>query len=503
MASVPRKGNALPIKPSMFSRHIVRALCTSLLIATVLIGAERNVWPLVVQQVDSDGKITAAEYLGPLFFHKLGPDGEKISGFRPFFLKRVKGSLESNFLLYPFFTWKNDDDFHYFTFLNLINFREQKEYDRQISHSAEFWPFYLSRQTGDPSTSYRALFPVVGTTYQRLGYDKIHFVLFPLYADAVKNGGHTTHVPWPFLRFIHGAGEHGFEFWPLFGHRGRANDYDSKFFVWPLIYQSKKDLSEPQPSIKRGVLPFYSSDTRTGLMSETYVWPFFGYTHQTTPAKYDEIRYFWPLLVQGRGENSSVNRWAPLYTYSVRKGQEKTWVLWPIFRESRWVEGRVAQKKTQILYRLYWSLTQRSLTNPAAAPAFKTHLWPLASVWNNGAGRRQVQLLSPFEVFFPTNETVRQVYSPLVAIYRFDQRSPGDTSHSVLFSLLSWKKSPVENEFHFGPLLSRRSAKDATRITVGLGLLSWQRQADARRWNFSVFDFHSPSSSPTTPALSP
>ncbi len=143
----------------------------------------------------------------------------------------------------------------------------------------------------------------------------------------------------------------------------------------------------------------------------------------------------------------------------------------------------------QVLFFVYWSLTQRSATNPALAPAHKTHLWPLFSSWNNGAGLRQVQVLSPFEVFFPTNEPVRQLYTPLFALYRYDQRAPDDTRHSFLFSLVSWKSSPTEREFHLGPLFSTRTTPGQKRIALGYGLFAWRRQPDNGRWKFTLFDF--------------
>jgi hypothetical protein len=447
--------------------------------------------------------VESAEYLGPLFFKKPRADGAQMKGFRPFYLNVLEGARETNTLFYPFFTWQKEADYRYFSFFELINFRRQTDSDQQTIRNFDVWPFYFSRDSGDAASSYKAVFPLGGTIKSRFGYDRIHFILFPLYADVEKSGGHTTHAPWPFLRFIDGAGEHGFEFWPLFGHRGRAGDYDSRFYLWPLIYKSSKNLSEPEPDVKFGVLPFYSRDTSPGFINENYLWPFFGSTHRTVPAKYDEIRYLWPFLVQGRGEVSYVNRWGPFYTHSIIKGMDKMWVAWPVFRHSYWEDNGVAQDKNQVLFFLYWSLNQRSPSNPKALPAHKTHLWPLFSSWDNGAGQHQFQLLSPFEVFFPTNEPIRQLYTPLFALYRYDQRAPSDTRHSVLFSLLSWKHSPMEKEFHFGPLLSRYSTAERSRIAIGLGLLSWQRQPNSGRWKFSLFDFHSQSASPALAATSP
>jgi hypothetical protein len=244
-------------------------------------------------------------------------------------------------------------------------------------------------------------------------------------------------------------------------------------------------------------LPFYARETAPGYISKTYAWPFFGYTHRTEPYRYDEQRYLWPFLVQGRGEQHYVNRWGPFYTHSVIKGYDKTWVGWPLYRHARWEEDGLAQEKNQFLMFVYWSLTQRSLTNPAAAPAHKTHLWPLLSSWDNGAGRKQLQLLSPLEVFFQSNEPIRQIYSPLFALYRSDQRAPGDVRNSFLFSLVSWRQAPTVKEFHLGPLFSRHATPEHSRITIGCGLLAWQRSSAQGPWKFSVWDFHSAATAPT------
>ena len=445
----------------------------------------------------------SGEYLGPLFFHKTDAEGTKFSGFRPFLLLSDEGPLHTTRLFYPLFTWQQEGDYRSFSFFQLVNARRQTGLDNQATRNFDAWPFYFSRDTGVPETSYRALFPIGGTIKDRLGYDRIHFVLFPIYLQTEKAGAQVTHVPWPFLRFIGGDGHHGFEFWPLFGRRGRAGDYDEQFYLWPFTYYSAKHLSEPQPDVKLGVLPFYTRETAPGLISENYVWPFFGYTHRTEPYRYNERRYLWPFLVQGEGDQRSVNRWAPLYTHSVIKGYDKTWFAWPLFRHARWTESGLTQEQNQVCWFLYWSLKQSSATNSAAAPGHKTHLWPLYSSWDNGAGSRQLQLLSPFEVFFPTNEPVRQLYSPLLAIYRYDQRAPGDIRWSVLFSLLSGRKSPQEREFHLGPLFGTSTTPERARVTVGGGLLAWTRAPGAGRWRFSLFDFRPEMDTKATAATTP
>ncbi|MEI6108316.1 MAG: hypothetical protein WCR49_15070, partial [Opitutae bacterium] len=306
--------------PSMSVRPIIGAILAALIAGAAARAEERNIWPFSVQQVDASETVTAGEYLGPLFFEDNQPDGTRRVGFRPLYQHTIKGPQETSQLLYPFFTWQKEPNYRYFSFLSLINSREVADTGQYPASNFDIWPFYFSRTTTEPGESYRAFFPFVGTIQRRLGKGRIQFVLFPLYSHVETDQKQTTHILWPLFRFIDGGGHQGFEFWPLFGHKGRAGDYDDRFLLWPLVYRDANNISAPVPQVKLGVLPFYARDTGPGYISETYAWPFFGYTRRTEPFRYNEQRYLWPFLVQGQGEQRMVNRWAPFYTHSIVKG---------------------------------------------------------------------------------------------------------------------------------------------------------------------------------------
>ena len=486
----------------MFSRPSVWLIFAALVAAMSLRAGEQNIWPFAVRQARPDGTLESSQYVGPLFFTKSNAAGA-LQGFRPLYLQAQAGDKESSSFLYPLFTWEKQPGFSSFSFFQLINRRRTTETGQPEVHGFDVWPFYFSKETGDPATTYHAFFPVAGTIRQRFGKDRLTWYAFPLYLNSDKSGLQVTTAPWPFLRFIDGAGHHGFEFWPLFGHRGRAGDYDKQFWLWPLFYRQATQLSEPQPTVRLGALPFYTRDTGPGFRSENYVWPFFGYTHRTEPDRYDEQRFLWPFLVQGRGDQRYVNRWAPLYTHSTIKGYDKTWFVWPLLRHAQWQDAGITQEKDQFFFFLYWSLTQRSLTNPAAAPAHKTHLWPLLSTWDNGAGRRQVQFLSPLEVFFPTNEPVRQLYSPLFALYRYDRQDATASRHSLLWNAITYRRSATDREFHLGPLFSVKSGSESRRISLLCGVLGWQRRPGEDRGRLFLFDFSRKQATKATATLSP
>ncbi len=446
-------------------------------------GYEVNAWPAAVFEKDAAGKTVSWTGAGPLLFSGQAPAPDKgtAQGFRPFYVRVKSEENVKTDILYPLFFFRKYPDAYKWSVFQLIN---GEGIDRAATLSGQptdrhldIWPFYFSHETGDPRDSYRALLPFYGTVVGRLGFDRLSWVLFPLYVDAYKRHTDVTYVPFPFVRISRGDAN-GFGIWPLFGStRGPGNSRHA-FFLWPFGWDNAVDPPPESPAgtapkTQLGILPFYTRDTGPGSISENYFWPFFGYTELTIPDRYSEKRYFWPFLVQGRGDTRYVNRWGPFYTYSNDSGYDSRWVLWPLWHRMTWVDEDLHQSKTQFFYFLYWCQEQRSESRPSLAPGYKRHIWPLLSIWDNGAGSRQVEFPSVFEVFFPDNPDVRETWSPLFSVYRFDRRPTGESRSELLWGALTWKSNPGEglSEFHLGPLLGMR------------------RQPPGQAWTILGFDF--------------
>jgi hypothetical protein len=485
-------------------KHLLRlsALLGLTAVAAARAETEDNLWPVRVARKDNAGQTISWQAVGPLFFEKPAAEPGTVSGFRPFFAEWTtpSGAVSETNFLYPIFTYHTDGETYRWSVFNLIN-RSGDHAGRVAARPTtptyetfDVWPFWFSKDTGSPADSYRALFPIAGTIKHRFGSDEIKWGLFPLYLRTESKGAVTTSTPWPFIKVTRGT-EHGFALWPLYGTREKESAFHRQFFLWPLgwnntIQPSAEAAPGTPPRREVGFLPFYAKETAPGFVNESVLWPFFGYTDRTQPLRYHETRYFWPLLVQGRGDDRTTERYGPFYTHSVAKGVEKTWVMWPLYREKNWSDAGLAQTQRQLFYFIWRSMEQRSLTNPHAAPAEKSTLWPLYSAWDNGAGRQQFQFPSPLDVFFPDNERIRVSWSPLFSLYRFDQPAPGFTHHEVLWGLLSWRREPEHREFHLGPLLSVESHDAQKRVALGHGLVGLRRAAGGG-WRLFWFDFPS------------
>lgn len=475
-------------------------------------GAETNYWPFWVGRDAPPAPRTAPtttpaasaaswDAAGPLAFSRpLSPfrrnDGATTSGgLRPLYVEKrgPDGNLTHAHFLYPFLNYTAKERGGYaWSVLGAIN----HDHDPAIRPTAEektdnrfdLWPFYFSNQVaGAPEKSYRAVFPIYGSVDSRLLSDRITWFMWPFYARYERNNVATTTLFWPFFRWTEGEGNHGFAFWPFFGRRGKENAYRERYLLWPLLFRNEYNLWEQQPAVKTGFLPFYYGETSQTTTSRNYLL-FFGSTRTTAPHRYDETRYFWPFFVQGRGERLRVNRWAPFYTHSKTPNREKTWVLWPLWKHMLWSDGQNAYERHQALFFLYHSTRQQSLGQPAPRPANKTTVWPFCTTWSDGAGRRQIQALSPLEVFLPTNEPVRLIWSPLFALYRYEQAAPGAFRHSLLWNFVTYRREPDVREFHLGPLYSAHGNAGYKRHALLNGVVGLDRRPD-RGWRPFLLKF--------------
>lgn len=488
--------------------HLARLIAFFCCLAALFAHAgaeERNLWPVAVTQVDAGGHVASSDHLGPFIFKHPDKDpthdaGGTTSGFRPFFFqtKDASGLPIESAVLYPLFVYRADADTYQWKVLNLINGagprRSEAVSTTDSTKAFDLWPFWFSRETGAPETSYRAFFPIAGRVKYRFWRDDVRWAVWPLYLRTEKHGMITTSTPWPFIQTVSGT-EQGFALWPLYGRHGSAaTGSHQSFFLWPLgwdntIPAALDDPAGTEPTRQFGFIPFYTVERHPGFNNQTYVWPFFGHTERTLPYRYEETRYFWPFFVQGRGDIQMINRWGPFYTRSVIKGMDKTWYLWPFVKYTQWEDPGVAQTKTQFLYLLYYSQRQRSLTNPNAAPADRTHVWPLFSKWDNGAGKKQFQLFSPFDVLMPSSNEVRETWTPFFALYRFDQRAPEDTNWTLLWGLATGRRNYGAKEFHLGPLFSVQSQPQSKRVAFGNGLFGWKRDPGEEHSHWFWFDF--------------
>jgi hypothetical protein len=459
----------------------------------VLAAGEDNWWPLAVTRpADAAGRPAQTELAGPLFSHTLAAEMATIS-LRPLYTRfePATGGPPHWHILYPIFNYYERPDGASWHLLNLVSGGREREPGRL---RFEVFPLlFIDRHAAAPERDSLALWPLGGTLQGRLWRDRIDFVGWPLFVRTQRGDERRTHTPWPFIQRLDGPHSRGFGLWPLYGAFERDGVYRRKWALWPLFYHYETGLDQAVPYVRSGFWPLHHSESAAGLRSDTWLWPFFGHTREWAPRpEYRETRYLWPFIVQGRGGERHVNRLLPLYAHETRPGWEKNWYLWPLLKVERFTGEPVRREQRSLLFFVFRDELQSA---PAMAdmPAFaarRGHLWPLAGWWNDGAERRQFQALDPLGVFFPGNAVVRENWSPLFALYRYDQRG-GSVRHSLLWNLVVVRHEAATGggAFHLGPLFEVVGDGESGSWQVLKGLFGASRGPDGRRLRLLWNDF--------------
>jgi hypothetical protein len=441
-------------------------------------------WPLEVYiymgETEDEDELERTRMLGPIY-EKTNTRPVRYTAVRPVAVEFFDDHRESweVFIAYPYFRFQQDPYRKKWSLFSIIESEHGvRNKDRPYERFRVF-PFIFYQETGDPATSYSGVFPFAGSIKQFLIWQEFSWTFFPLFAEFSRGGVKRHYVAWPFISWLSGPGAEGFSVWPLAGDLRVENRYEYRYFLWPLIYSRIDQFDQERPRERYGFLPFYAREESVNVMDETYFYPFFGYRTEYEP-RYDEVRYFWPFLVQGRGYKY-INRWAPFYSHSLVHGRDKTWFMWPFVKLETWQEKGLRMEQQRFLYFLWRRQAQYSLDNPALEPVEKISLLPLGTYWSNGAGKKQFQLFSPLEPIYQNNKVIRAVYSPLFAIYRWEQVEPGHQRYSVIYDMLTVENHGERRHWQFmGPLLEETVQPEFREMRLLRGLLGMAERPDGR-----------------------
>jgi hypothetical protein len=424
---------------------------------------------------------------GPFFEHDTTPTYEVHAAIRPFFVRGDDSATASGWdsVLYPVYIHRYFPNGSRWAVFELINGSHSISEGSHPIDTFEIWPIYWHYDNGVREESYDAVFPIAGTLRNRLFYKRIDWFGFPAFVRLEQSDHVDTCILWPIFRHRQGPESKGFGVWPLAGHFEKTGAYSRNYLLWPLGYSNFTTL----PATKGGgelhqfgILPLYAQETAPGLVSRTFFWPFFGYTKETAPRRnYGEVRFFYPFGVEGRGDDIYVNRLLPVYAHEMRPGYDKHWYAWPLYRRVERREDALDIRKDSVLYFVFSNEVQTAAGKDFEAR--KTQFWPLFGYSDNGAGARQFQLLNPFEPLYGGNEAIRQSWSPLFAVYRFEENGD-ELRHSVLWDLFLYDRDAKKTEFSIGPLFKREKGDGSASWSVAKGLIGRETADGVSRWKF-------------------
>lgn len=410
---------------------------------------------------------------------------------RPLVRRRSQGGASELDVLWPFghFLDDSEESFHRF-----FPFWWWKRHLNEAGESEVDWslfPPFIFGGHGTPENTYFAFFPFFGTLHDFFTYDRLTFVMFPIFGSSQKspNDRKAYGILIPFTGW--GSGDDGsswWRLWPFYGRSEWPQHYDRAFAMWPFWHSEANYLDTSDPSREWLAWPFYGEVDRGAFHARSILWPFFGWEWNSETG-YSAWDGPWPavkVIRGGAGHPYSETRVLPFFAFYRSVEIDSTTILWPIlwFREERTTDAD--KSSVYVLPFFVGSSGVKHRTDPKSGeavdhPASTTMVWPLYRGDRNPDWGRRDELLWPLPL--PRLAGFRENWFPFFSLYSRDESPEGAVSQRVILDLFRREANDREERWSVPVLGGRRATSEgATEWSLLLGLLRWRSDANGTRW---------------------
>lgn len=328
------------------------------------------------------------------------------------------------------------------------------------------------RQRSDEETHY-GWFPFYGRFDDLLTFDEASFVLWPLYVHNERAGRVSHHVLWPFFGWTSGGGESSWHAFPLVGRAHWEGRYDRTYLLWPFFHWQENHLGGGGEEAEKTwmVFPLIGHQQRGTYSSWTWLWPFFGYSHDSRSGFWAlDFPFFFVRLQRGPDETRRTRFW-PFYSHLETTGLEITNWLWP-FIHLRHEESPEAERDAAVAIP-FWQSWDRLDKKTGETSSFRK-LWPLyrhdrVGDWSGGA-------LLELDPFFK-NDAVPRHLTSFFRLFEWEEE-PAFRRERALLGLYRRERGRGEDRRSVAGLwASRRYEADGLPVhetSLLFGLLRWR-----------------------------
>lgn len=465
--------NVIVIVKRLFHHFLLLTLLARS-VSAVDLGPIFDTFPLTL----TEGERT--EILGP-FFSKEKTTNDYGWTFSPLISVRKNPGVENTSVdvIYPLITHDRYGTEYRFQILQLFSIAGGNNQKQEQKKRFTLFPIYFQQRAPNPEDNYTAVLPFYGTVKNRLLRDRVHFILLPLYVSTEKRQVRTDNYLLPFFHVRRGPGLKGWQFWPVVGQEHKEittktngfNEieiipgHDKFFAAWPFFFRNDVGIGTTNQETQRIYLPVYASLKSPARDTTAYGFPL-GFTKIVDREKdYREWGAPWPLVTFARGPGKTANRVWPFFGFAKNATLQSDFVAWPIYKYNRIQSEPLDRERMRILFFLYSDKTEKN----TATGAFRRRqdFWPLFTARRDLDGNKRLQILAPMEPFFPGNESIERLYSPIWSLWRDEKNAKtGASSQSLLWNLYRRDQSKAEKKvsFLFG-LFQYRAAEDGKHLS--------------------------------------
>ncbi len=424
-------------------------------------------------------RVADVREFGPFYERVETSDGDIRTSVRPLFYTHIDAPKDQSSLteiLWPLYASRTNAERRNWRFLTIYG-RDADTTDPDSERHVWAFPFWAHGRTAG-GEQYAALFPFGGRLYDFLMYDRLSFVLWPVWMSTERHGIHGWSVLWPIVTRSWGEGHDNFRVWPFWGRVHKDGEWDRHFVLWPLWNDATFTKDGRPDGSAWALLPIAGHTDRPTVEAWHILPPFFQVARGRGRFEGDrQILAPWPLVRVSDFRGTHKRHFYPLYATTWTATDSKTHVLWPFYTHHHEERGNGARDD--------WSLaplfhrTRVSGSTNGADRAY-TRLWPLFSYIDEADGR-YFRLLdfSLHRRVGPLERNLLQM--PVVYTHGSDGALRED---ELLWGLFRWRRDDsATRELQLWPLF-RRSREDPETDAdwrVLLGLLGREGAGEDRR----------------------
>ncbi|MBI4230274.1 MAG: hypothetical protein HY608_05500, partial [Planctomycetes bacterium] len=296
----------------------------------------------------------------------------------------------------------------------------------------------------DPEAGgYASLFPLGGTLKDRIGKDRIDYVLFPLWSRTVVGETRSHNVLWPFFNRTTGA-VRGSKAWPLYGRYRKSREdgtpvSDRRFFLWPFVTFHRDGLDRQTPSRLLFLFPFYGSFEGRVRSDRAWLFPFFRHRVQRGSQPREDWKMPFPFVHIGWGEGYRRRDFWPFAGRLTVGDLRRTYAIWPLIRHETRSSSEGRDAMTFVLPFYIASKAWDAQGEPARS---RRLVWPLygRSAGPGGARSRAVLPL----LWFADETPPGRLFGPILRLYGASTSGDGTRRVTALFGIFTTVRSPGE-----------------------------------------------------------
>lgn len=161
--------------------------------------------------------------------------------------------------------------------------------------------------------------------------------------------------------------------------------------------------------------------------------------------------------------------------------KRERWYIWPIYKIEEMHSELIERRRDRVLFFLYSDLKENKIE--AGKSLRRIDLWPLFG-YKRTNGVSRLHVLSLIEPFFPENQSIERLWSPLWRIYQQKWDQQGNHVVSLLWNFYWYEKQSEKVAWELFPLIDyRKKAIGETDIRFLKGLVRYRRDDSGKQLN--------------------